>query len=34
MKKHYSLILLLFASLLVGCGDSFLDKPPYGSLND
>lgn len=34
MKKHYSLILLLFAASLAGCGDNFLDKPPYGSLND
>lgn len=34
MNKQYSLILLLFTSLLVGCGDNFLDKPPYGSLND
>jgi hypothetical protein len=34
MKKYYYIFPALFALLFTGCGDEFLDKPPYGILTD
>jgi hypothetical protein len=34
MKKYYHIFLLSLVCLLAGCGDEFLDKPPFGILTD
>ncbi len=32
--NKYNLLFVLLILVTTGCGDNFLDKPPYGSLND
>ncbi|OAV73256.1 SusD family protein [Bacteroidales bacterium Barb6] len=34
MKKYYYILLTMSALLFTGCGDEFLDKPPYGVLTN